>query len=258
MGYEKTDKSTMHGEKTPYGLKVPHRYPIASGQSNTDIFSNLAKQLYPTGRAWYMKRNGIFDRLHQAINRSFIRVVEDSQFTIDSVFPDNINFNENDATLWEFRLGLITTTSLSLDVRKQAILRKIAYPNNVKARQNKLFIENELQKAGFQVWVHENFKPYQTPSDISGMSSVNTQHSNDVQHGNGVQHGSGGFDVIANSSEINESFSIGGNLWATFFIGGEVLGDIATVPQTRQREFKELVLKLKPAHLVAFTFINYV
>jgi len=258
MAYQKTDKSTMHGSKTPHGLKVPHRYPVASGQGNTDIFSGLVKQLYPTGRAWYIKRNGFFDRLHQAINRSFIRVVEDCKFTIDSQFPDNVNFNENDATLWEYRLGLITNTQLSLEVRKQAILRKMSYPNNIKARQNKLFIEAELQKAGFEVWVHENVPPYQTPADISGLSSTNTQHANDVQHGDGLQHGSTGFQVIANLSSPTEDFAIGGDLWPTFFIGGEDLGNIANVPLIRQREFKELVLKLKPAHLVAFTFVNYV
>jgi len=121
-----------------------------------------------------------------------------------------------------------------------------------------LFIENQLQLSGFNVWVHENFKPYQTPSEIVSLSLDNTQHGGDTQHGLGTVHGSLGFDVIANLDTPNESYSIGGNIWATFFIGGETLGDLATVPQIRQQEFKELVLRLKPAHLVAFTFINYI
>jgi len=33
---------------------------------------------------------------------------------------------------------------------------------------------------------------------------------------------------------------------------------MATIAANRQEEFRELVLKLKPAHLVAFTFINFV
>lgn len=265
MPYQVTDESTQHGLNTPYGLNTPHRYPSPSGDDYTTIFENLSRQLYPTGRAWYMKRGGIFDRVHKALNRSFIRLIEDSKSTIDSIFPDNINFDENDASLWEYRLGLITNEGLSIEIRREAILRKIAYPNNVRARQHPLFIQSQLQAAGFDVWVHENkfFEGgewvYKTPADIVALSLVATQHGGDTQHGGGTQHGSTSFDVIANLSTPVENYSIGGddNLWATFFIGGETLGDIASVPETRLREFKELVLKLKPAHTVVFTFINY-
>ena len=123
MPYEVTDQSTQHGLSTPHGYNTPHRYPTA-GIAIIDVFADLARQLYPTGRAWYMNKNGTFDNLHKAINRSFVRVVQDSYLTLDSVFPDNNNFSENDATLWEYRLGLITNTSLDLETRKQIILRK--------------------------------------------------------------------------------------------------------------------------------------
>jgi len=254
--YEVTDKSTQHGLLTPHGYNTPHRYPTA-GIAIIDVFADLARQLYPTGRAWYMNKNGTFDNLHKAINRSFVRVVQDSYLTLDSVFPDNDNFSENDATLWEYRLGLITNTSLDLETRKQIILRKMSYPGNVQARQHPLFIENQLQLAGFDVWVHENTQPYQTPSEIVALSIDATQHGGITQHGLGTQHGAGGFEVIANLSTPNESYSIGSNIWATFFIGGENLGDYANVPANRLQEFKELVLKLKPAHTVAYTFVNY-
>jgi hypothetical protein len=259
MAYEVTNKSTVHGSGTPHGLGVPHRYPTAQGENLTDIMSGLARQLYPTGRAWWMRNNGVFDNLHKAINRSFIRVLNDSDLTIDSCFPDNANFDENDATLWEYRLGLTTNTSLSLELRKDAILRKMAYPKGIEARQNKLFIENQLRLAGFDVYVHENLPPYQTPDQIVALSLELTQHGGGTQHGIGTQHGYINFDVIANEAIVNESFSVGSlNLWSTFFIGGENLGDMASVPNNRLIEFKELVLKLKPAHTAAYTFINYV
>lgn len=259
MAYQVTNESTQHAEKTPFGYSTPHKYPTVSGENLTDIFSGLARQLYPTGRAWYMPQNGVFDKLHKAINLSFVRVVNDCELTIDSLFPDNSNFDEKDASLWEYRLGLVTNTDLSLEVRKQAILRKMAYPNNIKPRQSKLYIESQLRLAGFDVYVHENTIPYKTPADVISLSLSNSQHGGVSQHGGGFQHGSSNFDVIANESVINESYSVGtGNLWATFFIGGENLGDIATIEESRLIEFKELVLKLKPAHLVAFTFLNYV
>jgi len=220
----------------------------------------LSTQLYPTGRVWYGPENGVFENLHKAINLSFARLIADARLFLDSLFPDNENFTQEDATLWEYRLGLITNESLDLELRKSAIKRKLGYPNNVKARQNELFIEHQLQLAGFNVWVHPNIPPYQTPGDINLLSINGVQHGEPTQHGAGTQHGSDGYDVIANSIREVESYAIGSldNLWATFFIGGENLGDMATIPQQRLREFKELVIKLKPAHLVAFTFINYV
>lgn len=256
--YNVTEKSTVHGFGTPHGLSVPHRMPVSSEFNLTDIMSNLARQLYPTGRAWWMQNKGVFDNLHKAINRSFIRVLNDSDLTIDSCFPDNENFTENDATLWEYRLGLVTNNSLSLELRKEAILRKMSYPRGIEARQNKLFIENQLRLAGFDVYVHENLPPYQTPDEIVALSLELTQHGGLTQHGSGTQHGYLNYEVIANEAIVNESFAVGSELWSTFFIGGENLGDTATIPINRLIEFKELVLKLKPAHTVAYTFINYV
>lgn len=257
--YEVENKSTQHGLNTPFGPKTPHRFPTIPGQTLSDIFGDLTRQLYPTGRAWWTPKNGVFDNLHRAINLSLIRIVNDSDLTLDSIFPDNVNFDENDCSLWEYRLGLTTNLSLSLEVRKEAIKRKMAFPSNIKARQSRLFIESQLQQAGFNVFVHENLAPYQNPNDILALSLDVVQHGGDTQHGGATQHGFSGFDVIANETVIKESHAVlNDNLWATFFICGENLGDIAIVPENRLVEFKELVLKLKPAQTVAFTFINYV
>jgi hypothetical protein len=252
-------EKTVHSLGTPHGLNTPHKNPY---EVNLDLqnLGILSSQLYPTGRAWYGPENGIFENLHAAINLSFARLIKDSRLFLDSLFPDNPNFTSADATLWEYRLGLITNESLDLELRKSAIRRKLGHPNNVKARQSALFIEHQLQLAGFDVYIHENTQPYQTPGDIIAISLNSVQHGEPTQHGSGTQHGSDGYSVIANSIREIESYAVGSadNLWATFFIGGQVLGDMATVPYNRLKEFKELVIKLKPAHLVAFTFINYV
>lgn len=266
MPYTVTDKSTMHGLKTPHGMRTPHRYPMPKGESLTDVFEDLTSQLYPTGRVWYMKKFGVFNLFHKAINRSFIRVIEDCDSTLDSFFPDNSNFTEEDAALWEYRLGLVTNTSLPLADRMDAIRRKFTYPGNVIARQHPLFIQSQLQAAGFNVFIHENkfFEGgewvYKTPAEIAGLSVTATQHGNGTQHGGGTQHGSASFVVVANSADPIENYAVGGydNLWATFFIGGENLGDMASVPESRLYEFKELILKLKPAHTVAYLFVNFV
>jgi len=229
-----------------------------------DILS-LTKQLYPTGRAFKMPKDGWLESLHYALSLSENRAYNDAVALLYAILPDNAEFTEDDAYDWERRLGMITGLGVSLEDRKKAIKRKINHPGNIPARQHYLYIQGQLQAAGFDVYIHENrfFEDgdwvYKTPDEIAYFSLTSTQHGGDTQHGNGVQHGSFGFDVIANKSTPNETFAVGDNgLWATFFIGGEQLGVNATVQSSRLQEFKELVLKLKPAHTVAYTFISYV
>jgi len=265
MGYQITDKSTQHNFKTPHGFNTPHRWPQDSAISLTNILIELVRDLYPTGRAFRIQENSVFESFHKALDVSMIRLIDASKLTIDKSFPDNKNFTEGDATLWEYRLGLFINPAVDLESRKLAIKRKMAYPSNIKARQHPLFIQGQLQLAGFDVWVHENgFMEageivYKTPNQIAASSPDNVQHGSPTQHGLGTQHGSVGYDVIANDIDQDESYSVGGeqNLWATFFIGGEQLGSLANIPEERKREFRELVLKLKPAHTVVFPFINY-
>jgi uncharacterized protein YmfQ (DUF2313 family) len=259
MAYVKTEQSTQHGLITPHGLGVPHRYP-QSTPTLTQILIGLTKSLYPTGRAWQMPEFSVFEQFHVALNVSYLRLIDDANFLIESTLPDSTNFAEDDANLWEFRLGLISSVGATLAERRAAILRKLAFPSNIKARQHPFYIQSQIQAAGFDVYVHENTPPYQTPQDILLSVLDDVQHGDPTQHGPSTLHGAGTFSVIANSLDPDEVYSIGPeeNLFATFFLSGENINDIATVPLARQREFRELILKLKPAQTVAFTLINYV
>jgi hypothetical protein len=262
--YEVTEKSTVFGLKTPFGLRTPFRFPNPSGVSLTDLFSSLALQLYPTGRAFNLLKNSIMDKFHSAINMSFIRLLNDAKSTIDSCFPDNENFDENDCALWEYRFGITTNELLDLPNRRLAIYRRMSRGRNIPARQHILYLEYQLQSAGFDVYVYENgfieggVLVHKRPNEILALIPPTTQHGGSSQHGIGLQHGGVNSEVIANSYKPNELYSVGDNyLSKTFFIGGSSLGTTAIVPENRQEEFRELVLKLKPAHLVVFTFIDY-
>lgn len=261
--YQVTQNSTQHNAETPHGFKTPHRFPVGDAVARDEVFMKLVRQLYPTGRAFHIPELGVWENFHRGINVSFLRLINDAIQTIDSTLPDNDNFSLEDATLYEFRLGLLSSPNTTLENRKLAIKRKMAHPSNIKARQHPKFIEYQLQLAGFDVYIHENgFYDddgnlfYKTPSDITGDSTTTVQHGNGIQHG--TQHGFAGFEVIANTIQ-DEVYAVGDdNLWPTFFISGELLGEGARVAENRKREFKELVLKLKPAHTVAFTFIEYI
>ena len=263
--YQVTEKSTVFGIKTPFGKKTPFKFPTFNGLALSTIFSGLAIQLYPTGRAFNMFKDDIKDKLHTAFNIGFIRLIEDSQFTLDSCFPDNVNFNEDDCALWEYRFGMVTNLALDVQTRREAIKRRMSRGRNINARQHVVYLQYQLQQAGFNVFVHENgfleggVRVYKTPQQIIAMSLDMVEHGGSTQHGIGTQHGGTDSQIIANSYHPNELFSVSDeNLWATFFIAGETLGTVAEIPANREEEFRELVLKLKPAHLVCFTFINYV
>lgn len=249
---------TQHSYNTEHGYNTEHKLP-ANIKSDLDVVNDLSVQLYPTGRAWYRTEGGDFNNFHKALNTSFVRLINNAKSIIDSTFPDNQNFTKEDATLWEWRLGLLTDTTLDLQFRRDNIKRKISYSAKARNRQHHLFIQNQLRLSGFDVYVHENVKPYKTPDDLAGVNLSEIQHADNIQHSISSQHGGHSFNVVANSIDEIEEYAVGdGNLWATFFIGGEILGTFADVKESRLREFKELVIKLKPAHTVAFTFINFI
>jgi len=261
MGYEVTNRSTQFGFGTPHGFNTPHRFPIPDNLVEEDLdflFLNLASQLYPTGRAFYINENSNKEKLHNAINDSFVRLLEQARLVIDKNIPDNENFVEEDALLWEQRLGLFPNPPVSIEVRRNLIARKLAYPSGVQPRLSREFIESQLRASGFDVRVYPNrFEngETKTPNEVLGMGLTEVQHGGDSQHG--IQHGATGFQVIANSLE-RETFSVGENLEHTFFISGGTIESRASVPANREREFRELVLKLKPARSVVFPLINFV
>jgi len=154
--YKVTKKSTAFGFKTPFGLSTPFRLPAPSLESVSSLLLTLAVQLYPTGRAWYMLKDSIMEKLHLGINVSFARFLEDAKSILNSCFPDNENFNEDDCALWEYYFGMVTNESLSVEVRREAIFRRMARGRNIPARQHIKYIEYQLRLAGFEVRTYEN------------------------------------------------------------------------------------------------------
>lgn len=257
------DNRTVHG-KFKFGFKTVHRFPTK--KIDAKQLMDVANLLYPTGRAWLLPEGGAFRIVHSVINEAFLKVKEFSKAMINSYFPDNDEFNLDDCEFWENKLGLITSNSLSLEQRRQIILRKMAFPRGIEARQSLSYIQSQLDIYGFDVKIYENIFVdgngnyyHSSPEDIIQLALLDTQHGFPTQHGLGTQHGKGTFEIIANLI-ADEVYNVGGaeNLWATFFIASKTsLYQGATVPLDRKKEFKELILKLKPAHLIAFTLVNY-
>ena len=209
---------------------------------------------------------GISRKLHEGLILSEERLYNDAISILDSILPDNNNFTEDDATAWERRLGLIISLDVPLSDRKRAIARKMQHPGTQKPRQHFLYVQEELRKAGFDVYVYENRFPdgsggyeTKTPQEVAiSPIGFEAQHGQ-FQHGQ-LQHGAVLVEKIVNSidSFVDAPFDVGDNLKSTFFISSSTLGVNAIILESRMLEFRQLVLKLKPVQTVCFPFVSTV
>jgi hypothetical protein len=252
-----------------------------------DTIKKIARLLLPRGRAFDYPKDGVIDKINGSLAESESRAVADGSSILDSILPDNDDFSVEDAEDWEVRLGMITNPTVSLADRKAAILRKMQHPGTIKPRQHWRYIQKSLQEAGFDLYVHENL-PGNSPIDyyISGsttyslsefgllefgeeefggaLSAAIAAMLDPVQFGQ-VQFGQSQFAyrwngdfIIANHIDpaLDANFDVGGSYRCSFFIGGQNFGDFGEVEAARIPEYRELVLKLKPANTVAFSFVN--
>jgi hypothetical protein len=245
-------------------------------------FLQLTKQLYPRGRAWKLFNNSWFERLHKGLAVSESRAYGDAVAILNSILPDNDNFTAEDATDWERRLGLINNPLVDLADRKLAIIRKMNHPGTIKARQHYLYIQGQLQAAGFDVYVYENFGEL-LPADfivIPEIASLDEANLDEFNLGDTTtvypelfgfanldEFNLGEFNLdeevylnkIVNNipTEADSFFDIGQTSRATFFIGGFPQGTFANVPLIRRDEFRKLILTLKPVQNVGYLLINY-
>lgn len=236
--------------------------------SFTDKIMALTRQLYPTGRAWKMPFGGYLEKLHLALAVSENRAVNDAMAILYSILPDNDNFTADDATDWERRLGLINGSALSLDIRKLAILRKLNQPGIAPAKSNWQYLQEQLQAAGFNVYVYPNRFLYyypdgfvtRTPLELTGDSSF-YRANRYGQYRYGQKSYGGSFTKFV-ANHIDEArdwlLALHPSLRDTFYIGGATVGSFANVDAARKDEFRQLILTLKEVSEVGFLLINYV
>lgn len=252
--------------------------------SALDRLLKLTKQLFPTGRAFRVSDNSTKEKVTKALLYSEERFYNDSVGILNSILPDNDFFTAEDATRWEERLGMIIGIGVPLQDRKDAIIRKMNHPGTVLARQSAGYLQNQLQLAGFDVYVYENI-PAQTPESVLidannapnqlGGFQLNNQQLGNVYSVNpdlftafqlnDFQLGSQQLNsiiynnlIVNNIIEANDFAFNYGTLRRTFFIGGNPLGTFSNVLASRKDEFRQLILKIKPAQTVGFLFVNYV
>ena len=209
---------------------------------------------------------GYLEKLHIALAIWEATAYSDALSLLASVLPDNANFDINDVASWERRLGLAPSGASTSD-RMLAIARKMNFPGNIRARQNYLYLQDQLNAAGFDVTVFENIFAdglggfiTKTVSEITGGTGGAAIEYGDSEYG-AFEYGGESFgEIVVNNidASIDAAFDIGSNLRSTFFICGTTLGTMASVPAIRKDEFRELILKIKPVQTVGFLLVNYV
>lgn len=232
---------------------------IETGIEFLNAFKALSSQLLPTGRAWWLKLGSVIQLTFEALSLSESRVFS-SVINLQADFiPDSDKFSEHALVNWETVFAI--APSGGIEDRKNVVYQRMAFPSDVLARQSRYFIEMQLQLAGFDVYVFENRFPdggggYEPVDPQPALHDVSV-HDEQVHDGTGF----GNYSIIANSlaPSGDASFKVTGDeLRSTFFIGGPIFGDQANVSIQRERELRELVLKLKPAQTVVFALINYI
>jgi hypothetical protein len=251
--------------------------------STSDKILALARQFYPTGRAFKMPAASELEKLHLAIGGPKTKAYQDAVSILNALLPDNDKFTDLDAEDWERRLGMISNPLVLLADRKLAILRKMSAPGRNPAKGAAKYIEFQLRAAGFDVYVHENI-PVQNPIDvfvIDGFGELDEYELDEVELGSadtyfqdlytdGIELDEVELDEaelsemyfknkVVNHIEEEKDFVFNvGDFSSIIFIGGQTKGIWATVDINRKTEFRQLILKLKHTHIVAYLLINYI
>lgn len=228
----------------------------------------MSQKLYPTGRAFRMKEEGTFYKLHQALNSVLAGTYADANQILNDILPDNADFDINDAHDWYRRLGLYDSGTVSLTDMKKAIAQKLSFPQVPLNKQHWQYIQDQLQAAGFNVYIYANRWPdglggytTRTPGQVLGTVGMQAMYGYS-QYGT-FQYGQADtskISIIANylEEEKDAVFDFGSNLRHTFFVADASPGVFASVPAARKIEFRQLLMKLKRAEMAGFLFVNYV
>lgn len=214
----------------------------------TSLFDKLNNQLFPTGRAWWKLKGSVFSNLMEGLALSESRVQNDIIKLQNDFFADSTLMSFESVDRWNYVLGLkgVGTQNEQLS----AIYQRQAFPNNTLARQSNVYIQQQLQLAGFDVYVYSQYyNPQASLYDNCTYDSVVYDKGNDS------------YTLLVDNVDesLDQSFVlVDDGLRATAFVGGETLGSYATVPIARKNEFRELMLRLKPAQVVMILYINYI
>lgn len=236
--------------------------------STLQQLQHVTPMLYPNGRAFRVPEGGDLRKWHDAVNTEFADLDASSMNVLDALLPDNPNFTLADAQEWYRRLGLYDSGSIPLNDMALAITQKMSWPTVTPDMQSLQYIQDQLQAAGFNVYLYKNrfFDGVDWvtmwPSDVLGIAAGNSELEgfNLGQANLGSTWSDDGITICVDylEEDKDEIFDFGDNLRSTFYVSSAAIGTFADIPAARKIEFRQLLIKLKAAQMAAFLFVNYI
>lgn len=205
------------------------------------------------------------DRFFDALTRPF----RDARLFVDQVLEDLYPSSTRQLPEWQRQFGLVPPVAHD----DQVVQRESAWQEQ--GGQSPRYLQDRLQGAGFEVWIHEWWEP---GSPVTDPPRNPRDYTEDPLFGT-VQCGEplaqcGEPTALCNGLLANEpGYLVNRGVpgaapppipddaaqWPFFlYWAGETFPESARVPQSRRAEFERLLLKLCPAHLWLVPIVDYV
>lgn len=237
---------------------------------------NLIKHLLPRATAWNITINKQLRQFFEGLVQAFVPVF---RLFLDLILLDLHPQTTRELSAWETQFAIQDNGVFTEQERRD----NLAARWTEKGGQSPRYIQDELQAAGFNVWVHEWWVPNTNPPVARDPTALLTGESTTVwvnECGEAVAECG---EVTSECGEpylvVNSRYPLVNVLlefengvfvpvdytvptdparWPFFlYIGAETFPDSATIPIDRKDEFERLCLKLCPCHLWIGALVDY-
>lgn len=227
------------------------------------LFFRQLQHLLPTGQPWRITADKILRRFVEGVANSN----EEARTFVDNVMFDLYPQHTRALDLWEEHFGLFP---VGTDANRRAQLTSAWQQQG---GQSPRYLEDVLQSAGFDVYVHDSFnvgppRTWKNPRDHTDDPLIGT-----IQCGEPLAL-CGEPGALANEFLANDpGYLVNGDLtnrppppipndsdiWPYFaYVGGETFPNTANVDAARRPGFERIILKNFPSRTWVVTLINYV
>lgn len=236
------------------------------GPSTPVSFLRVFRHLLPDARAWRLAFDKTLKKFFDGLSESYAG----ARTFIDEVYLDRFAATTRELAESEFQVGLVTAAAT-----EEARRLNLAAARRATGGQSPHYLQDILQAAGFDVYVHEWWEP---PNEAPRVVRNPRDYTEDPTFGS-TQCGDTGAECGEPAAQCNRflanepRYLVNSNLtreapplipedadvWPYFvYVGAETFGDDATVDASRRQEFETLLLKLCPAHVWIVTLVDYV
>jgi hypothetical protein len=227
------------------------------------LYLRIFQHLLPRAEAWKITTEKTLRKFFEGLAESY----RDVRVYIDLVYEDLFPTSTRALDLWEQHFGLLRGPT------EQARRMNVDAAWKATGGQSPRYIQDVLQAAGFDVYVHEWWdgtepRVRRDPRLYTSPPAIGTVQCGEPLALCGEPSAvCDGFLANDPGYLVNETLTLrppppipaNDDFWPYFlYVGGEVFGTPALIDASRKREFERLVLKICPAHLWIVLLVEYI